>query len=223
MITIKADIKLTEEDAKFIRELQRQQSAVIRSAYVVSSVFDSEVKIRQHLKDRFYKKPAYMMMDSWFIQSALYSGKGSALADSKLGVESRCYGGRKNFSDRASDKISNEDFKIKRLMPLYVIGEAPQSGNRKFNFTSIKEIEFKSHKGKLITITLPKFRKNYSKKLTAAFDLANTNGCPITVSLTANSISFSFEEIRFEHEKKTIQTRYAGIDLNPNYVGGVCV
>lgn len=219
MITIKAAIKLDKQDKEFIQELQRQQSALIRTAYKAGLKDVKEKELRSIINDKFKNKPAYNLMDSWFIQSAIYNGLGSAKADLSLGVTSRIYGGLKNLGDKASNKIGYTEFRERRNCPLYLIGEAPGKGNRKFKFISTESIEFRPHKGKVISIKLPKFRKNYAKKLEAVFEKSNAKGCPITISLTSEYICFSFEDSVVENVPKKIETRYAGIDLNPNYVG----
>lgn len=219
MLTIKATIKLDKQDKEFIKELQRQQSALIRTAYKAGLKDVKEKELRSIINEKFKNKPEYDLMDSWFIQSAIYNGLGSAKADLALGVESRIYGGLKNLGDKASNKIGYIEFRERRNCPLYLIGEAPGKGNRKFKFISTELIEFRPYKCKVISIKLPKFRKNYAKKLEAVFEKANAKGCPITISLTSEYICFSFEDIVVEKVHKPIHSRYAGIDLNPNYVG----
>lgn len=219
MITIKAKLNLEKQDKEFIKELQRQQSALIRTAYNAGVKYVKEKEIRTIIAEKFKSKLAYNLMDSWFIQSAIYNGLGSAKADIALGVSDRIYGGFKNLVDKATRKITKDEFRDRRNCPLYIIGEAPAKGNRKFKFISTEHIEFRPYKGKIVNIKLPKFRKNYQKKLEAAFNRASVKGCPITITLTSEYICFSFEDISVEMVSKKIQTRYAGIDLNPNYVG----
>ena len=219
MITIKAKINLGKQDREFIKELQRQQSALTRTAYKAGLKDVKEKELRVLINEKFKGKPVYSFMDSWFIQSAIYNGLGSAKADLALGVTSRIYGGLENLSKKASGKITKAEFRERRNCPLYIIGEAPNKGNRKFKFISTEIIEFKPCKGKVVEIKLPKFRKNYQKKLEAVFEKANQKGCPITISMTSEYICFSFEDVSVEKVSKSIHSRYAGIDLNPNYVG----
>lgn len=219
MITIKAKINLGLQDKVFIRELQRQQSAVIRTAYKAGLNGVNEKQLRTIISEKFKGKSYYGFMDSWLIQSAIYNGLGSAKADIALGVTDRIYGGLENLSKKASGKISNAEFRERRNCPLYIIGEAPNNGNRKFKFISTELVEFRPYKGKVVEINLPKFRKNYAKKLEVAFEKANAKGCPITVSLTSEYICFSFEDVSIDKVFKPIHLRYAGIDLNPNYIG----
>ena len=66
-------------------------------------------------------------LDSWFLTSALYDAKGYE------GRESVIFGGKQNFLLRCQGKISKEEFKTKRIEPLWICGEATHyHGNRKF-------------------------------------------------------------------------------------------
>lgn len=192
--------------------MQREQSSMIRSAYQMAECDIGEKEMRSLLSSRFPEA-----LDSWFKQSAIYSGRGMCASDKALKKPSRVFGGRKNFVQRSKGKITNQEWKECRLLPLYVIGEAPQSGNRKFIFTS-DTIIFKPYKGTRINIEVPNLRKNYQKKWDRIVDLANRKKASITVSLTATTIMLTFEDSIENNFKKPIETRYAGIDMNPNYI-----
>lgn len=217
MITLKFPINLSEEDADFIKRVQQEQSPMIRSAYKLAAVGLAEISVRAEIRARFAET-----LDSWFQQSSVKLGIGMFKADRELGVKCRIFGGKSNFIRRSKGLISNTEWKQHRLMPIYLIGESPARGNRKFEFFEDKVI-FKPYKGKKIEICLPKMRKNWYSLWKKAILLANEKLLPITVSLTATSIAFSFDaaKVKTEHShyKKPIDVRYAGVDLNPNYVG----
>lgn len=213
MITITFPILLNQEDQTFIKNMQREQSSIVRSVYKMAERDISEKEMRSLISSRF---PAEL--DSWFKQSAIYSGRGMYASDKALKKPLRIFGGKKNFLQRSKGKITNREWKESRLLPLYVIGEAPNSGNRKFIFTS-DAIIFKPYKGTRITIEVPNLRKNYQKKWDRIVDLANRKKAPITVSLTATTIALTFDDSVEDNYKKPIETRYAGIDMNPNYIG----
>lgn len=219
MITLKLPIKLAAIDADLIHELQLAQSPMIRSAYSQAKLGLSEIEVRGVLRDRF----STSILDSWFIQSAVKSGIGSWKADKELKVDNRIFGGAKNLVRRAKGLITKEEWKELRCLPLYIIGESPQKGNRKFTFESADKIIFKPFKGRKIEITLPNMKKNWLKLWTSAVLLAHENKLPITVSLTSDYICLSFDDILVKKTIKftpyPIKDRYAGIDLNPNYIG----
>ncbi len=215
MITLKLPITVSQEDGNFIHDLQRQQSPMIRAAFVQAKRELPEIEVRSVLRTRFAEQ-----LDSWFVQSAVKLGIGMALADRELGVKTRIFGGRKNFIRRAKGLISNNEWRELRIQPLYLIGQAPVGGNRKFEFGE-DSVVFKPWRGKRILLELPPLRRNYQRLWRAAVQLAGEDQLPITVSLTSTHICLSFDETKVvkEPEKKVIKNRIAGIDMNPNEIG----
>lgn len=226
MITLKLPINLNDEDLKFIKELQVFQSPMIRSAYKLASREIPEIEVRDEIRDRF----ANSNLDSWFQQSAVKSGIGMYKADVEIGKLKnedktpikRIFGGRLNFIRRCKDLISRDEWKEARLLPIYLIGESPAFGNRKFNL-DFNEIVFKPWQGKKVSIQLPKMRKNWSSLWEGAVKLSKEKKLPITISLDTKYIYLSFDDTKVKEEIKNkikpIKNRYAGIDLNPNYIG----
>lgn len=219
MITVKLDINLPRELQSTLQLMQAQQSPIIRSAYKAAELGLAEISVREDVTTKY--RPS-TPLDSWFIQSAVKSGMGMFSADYNSGRGPRIFGGKANFAKRARGQISSAEWKRTRLLPLYVVGEAPQKGNRKFKFSpNLTSVVFKPRRGESHTIPLPKLRKNYDKLLTSAFTAAQNKQLPITVSLTPTSISFSFDDTKLDLSKasRAIKNRYAGIDMNPNYIG----
>lgn len=219
MITIKLPYTSTLEDREHIRQLQKVQSPMIRCAYKQASYGLAEIEVRKEVRSR----SVMSSLDSWFQQSAVKSGIGMFKADHELKVESRVFGGRKNLIRRSKGLITQEEFSEMRILPLYCIGESLPRGNRKFEFGK-NLIVFKPSKGIRIGLTLPKMRKNWDSLWGNAVRLANEKLIPITVSLTKDHICLSFDEKKVKElssssAKTPLKTRYAGIDLNPNYVG----
>jgi hypothetical protein len=217
MITYKLPIQLTDDEKKMILEFQRIQSSMIRSAYKQAEYGCAEISIRQEIRDRFKDQ-----LDSWFQQSAVKCGIGMFKSDHETGRSGRIFGGKGNLIRRAKGLISNEEWKQKRLLPLYLVGEAPTKGNRKFEFRE-DHVVFKPYNGCKIKINLPSMRKNWSKIWKQLLIMTSEKQIPITVSLTIDSISFSFDDTKVKQEikkiPKPIKNRYAGIDMNPNYIG----
>lgn len=108
------------------------------------------------------------------------------------------------------------------MLPLYFIGDAASKGNRKFKF-GVDSVIFKPWKGKEIQIELPSLRKNWSKPWQQAVVMANNKELPISVSLNKDYIFLCFDDAKVKSKikpiKKPILTRYAGIDMNPHYIG----
>ena len=191
---------------------------MIRSAYASASYGLTELAVRGDLRDRF----AGSDLDSWFQQSAVVTGMGMFKADHKLGVPKRTFGGKKNLIRRAKGLITNEEWKQHRLLPVYLVGESPQKGNRKFNF-HVDHVVFRPYKGKKIHIDLPKLNTNWYKLWTEAVIMAENKALPITVSLDQQYVYLTFDDVKvnqtLKSKPKAIKNRYAGIDMNPNYVG----
>ena len=209
MITIKFPVKFSEPE--LIKDLQRIQSSMIRTAYSNAKLGQKE--LRKILKPR-------CPSEGWslFAQSAIISGLGMKKADEELGVLKRIFGGKKNLFRRAKGLISNEEWKEMRLLPFYVIGRADKKGNPKFDFFE-DHIIFKPSKGTKIKLDLPRFKNSYQKKYNQIVSLANSRQIPVTVSLTSGGwISLSVD-LPKEETYESIPNRYAGIDLNPNYIG----
>lgn len=204
--TLKLPIQIIEKD--FIFEYQRIQSSMVKTAYSNSDL--GQIELRKILKARG--------LDSWFQQSAIKSGLGMREVDKSLNVKTRIFGGKKNFIRRCKNLISNDEWKKLKLFPIYSIGEAPKYGNRKFEFYENKII-FKPYKGKKIEIFLPKLHKNWLLKYKQLLILTKLKKIPVTVSLTTEYITLSFNLPEKEIYEKLIETRYAGVDMNPNYIG----
>ncbi len=230
MITIKCPFSASTDDLVMIKSLQQIQSPIVRSAYKQAKI-KKQKDIRALLTDRFENT------DAWLLQSAIISGMAMASADTELKVKTRIFGGKNNLRRRNKDLITNEQWKELRILPLYLVGEANQKGNRKFNFND-DIITFKPNKDTRIPLELPNLRKNYQKLLSAAFILANEKKLPITITMTTENICFSFDEYivkqylkgksvdkptkikpKQEKDHSSIKHRYAGIDMNPNYIG----
>ena len=78
-----------------------------------------------------------IFVDSHFKNSAIFDSK------SLLGKEKVIFGGKKLFIDRCQNKISKDEFQIKKLRPIYSVGESDKKGNRKFSIITENHIIFK--------------------------------------------------------------------------------
>jgi IS605 OrfB family transposase len=197
-----------------ILDIQKEQNSLIRFAYNRFCEGKSNQKIKQLVKQTFNLK----YCDSWFITSAIEQGKSwfNKRSDGKI-----VFGGRKNLKLRSENKLSKEEWKLKRLHPIYVIGEANQTGNRKFQLDlQNDQIIFKFKKDQHFYIQLPKISKSTKNKLQKLEQASKNKEIPFTVKLTSNKISISFDKKILK--EKTIQTkpnRILGIDMNPNSIG----
>ena len=222
MRTIK--LPYTTEDPTFnqcLLDLQRVQSSIYHVAYKRAAEGLAEIEIRTICRNLFPQ------VDSWIIQSAIKRGIGQFKADWELAKNkgedfdgSRIFGGKKNFFRRVKGLITREEWKECRLEDLYLIGEGPQTGNRKFNFNG-DSITFKPKQGTRFELQLPKLHGFYSTDYANLVEATTNKLMPITVSLNLTHIFLSYNETKLETHKpkKIIAGRYLGVDLNPNYIG----
>ena len=156
-----------------------------------------------------------IFIDSYFKCSAIFDSK------SLLGKEKVIFGGKKLFIEKCQNKISKEEFKIKKLRPIYSVGESPQKGNRKFSIVTENHIIFKPTREEHFLLEINP-SKNYQKYLLELSELANQKKIPIDFKLDTEYVYISFDLNKLKSEKvisEKIKDRYFAIDMNPNYVG----
>ena len=222
MITIKLPITLSEKDKYKVLEIQKQQSSVIRAAHsMLSRKGLNQKDIRSNLKN--YNLGSYI--DSWFVESAIYKGIEFFENDkSKKSKQPRIFGGKKNLKDYINKKITKEQYKNRKILNIYILGEAPKNGNRKFNLEKDK-IVFKPNRKTKIDINLPFLRKNYNDVYHKLVLASSNKKLPITISLNVDYIFITYDEKKLEDatKPKVKLGRFAAIDMNPRYIGlSVC-
>lgn len=156
-----------------------------------------------------------IFVDSYFKCSSIFDSK------SLLEKEKVIFGGKKLFIDRCQNKISKEEFKIKKLRPIYSVGESSKKGNRKFSIITENHIIFKPTKEEHFLLEITP-NKNYQKYLLELSELANLKKIPIDFKLDLNYIYITFDLNKLKSERiisDKIKDRYFAIDMNPNYIG----
>ena len=229
MKTIKLPINIHENDLPIIFEYTRLQNNITRISYNRFKDNYSEKDIRSYLK-RMNLSSDLINIDSWFIQSGIYKAKEMFLKDETSfktngTFPKRIFGGKFNLRRRCKNLISNQEYKSKKQLPLLIIGEAPKSGNRKFNFHNTNEIIFKPSIKQKIDISLPKLRNNLKKELSLLIKHSNQKSIAYQIQLSKNFIWITFDDEKLYNlessasASNSVKNRYCGIDLNPNYIG----
>ena len=220
MITIKLPYTLKNKgDLEYISKLQRQYNNTMRWIFNRFKDGLNEKEIRHLFKVK--KLNNVELIDTWFVASATGNAKRIFLTDKNATMP--IFGGKKNLSLRSKGKISKEEFKENRLSPICSVGER-RYGNRKFKFNFIEEnsLEFRPKEGIKIKITLPKLRTNYKNILSKIQEHCENKKIALTIRLDKTYIYFTYDEILLKETKETKSDknidRYAGIDLNPNYI-----
>ena len=141
----------------------------------------------------------------------------------KLRQSKVLFGGKQNFKNRSHQHISSEEFKQKRLSPVYSIGEASNpgvKGNRKFFIVSENEVVFKPFRKEKIVLKLHCSSNKWKKYLKVLMMHQEARDLSITYRLDTKYIWISFDEsILREKPFTAIKDRILAIDMNPNYIG----
>jgi len=156
-----------------------------------------------------------IFVDSHFKNSAIFDSK-SLLKNNKI-----IFGGNKLFVQRCQNKITKEEFQLKKLRPLYSVGESSRKGNRKFSIVTENHIIFKPTKEEHFLLEINP-SKNYQNYLIQLSQLTEEKKIPIDFKLGLEYIYISFDLNKLKNERKIIdkmKDRYFAIDMNPNYVG----
>lgn len=158
--------------------------------------------------------------DSFFNQCAIMQGFDIAKSADLRGQNKLIFGSKKIWEKRQRNEITNEEWKQSRLLPIYSIGETNQKGNRKFVLDiDNNQILFKSNKNNHYVLNIEKIARNQLRLLKQLEkQCAMMSNC-FTVKLTVDKIYISFEQLSTKVPTK--KSRYAGIDLNPNFLGFV--
>ena len=211
-ITLKIKYSTDEQSKTRILEYIKNYNNILRFTY-------NRLHENKDLKTKeitvLQKSMNNIFVDSHFKNSAIFDSK------SLLEKEKVIFGGKKLFIDRCQNKISKDEFQIKKLRPLYSVGESDKKGNRKFSIITENHIIFKPTRKEHFLLEINPSR-NYQKYLIQLSQLSNERKISIDFKLDLNYIYVSFDLNKLKNERKItlkIKDRYFAIDMNPNYVG----
>ena len=213
MKTIRLPYKTTED----LTSILKQYSNVVRYSYNRFLEGKTEKDIRLLTKSL----NSIDLLNSWLIQCAIKDGKA---LHTRFKNEKVIFGGKYNLIKRSKNKISKEEYQLKRLCPVNIQGEELKRGNRSFKLDIIEnnQIIFKLNRNKHIELKLPNLRNNIKKELFKLQQLneakQNEKGYTYSIRFNLKNIYISFEEFKQE-PIKTSENRYLGIDLNPDTIG----
>ena len=137
MQVLKIKYQTDKESLDIIRNYIRQYSSVQHFVYNRIQEGKSQKDIKQQIK----LLNNVDLLDSWFVQCSFYD------IPKKQKI---IFGGKKNYFYRLKNNISKKQFKLKRLSPIYSIGEVVNKGikaNRKFHIEQdLMNVTFKPNK-----------------------------------------------------------------------------
>ena len=210
MQVLKIKYQTDDQSLDIIRDYMRQYSSV--QHFVYNRI--NEGKTQKDIKQQIKTLNNINLLDSWFIQCSFYDIPK---------VDKVIFGGKKNYFQRLKNIISKEQFKQKRLSPIYSIGEVINKsvkGNRKFHIEQdLENIIFKPNK--LTKINLQLIGLNKRKQiLSKLYQKQERKEIKIAYKLDLEYIYVIFDETDiYNYETKFIKNRVLALDLNPNYIG----
>ena len=139
-----------------------------------------------------------IFIDTYFKNGALYDAKQTFEI---FGNKKLVFGGKKLFLDRIKNLVSKEEFRVKKLRPLQIVGAAYEKCNKKFQILSENEILFKPTRKEHFILQLKNVGKNYQKKLKALVLEQENCSIPITYKLDLEYIYLTFNESAVKKSK----------------------
>ena len=216
MITLKIKHEIGNKEKEKILEYIKNYNSVFNC---LLNHFQDQNKVLS-TKDSFIfiKSLNNIFIDTLFKNSALYDAK---QVFKIFGNKKIIFGGKKLFLDRIKNLVSKEEFKLKKLRPLQIVGAANNKGNGKFQILSESEILFKPTKKDHFSLKLINVGKNYQKKLKSLILAQEKCSTPITYKLDLEYIYITFDESKIEkvNIRPKLKNRVFAVDLNPNYIG----
>ena len=216
MITLKIKYSAEKENKEKIFKYIKNYNSVFNCLF---NYFQCQNKVLS-TKDSFtfIKSLNNIFIDTSFKNGALYDAKQTF---NKFGSKKLVFGGKRLFLNRIKNLISREEFRLKKLRPLQVVGIAYEKGNCKFQIISEKEILFKPCRKEHFILNLESVGKNYQKKLKSLILIQEKRELPITYKLDLEYIYIIFDESKIEkvNTRPKLRNRIFAIDMNPNYIG----
>ena len=210
MQVIKIKYQVDDKDKDLIKRYMQQYTSVNHYIYNRKQEGLSQKQIKHQTKSL----NNINLLDSWFIQCSFYDIPNK---------EKVIFGGKYNYFQRLKGLITNEEYKEKRLKPLYSIGEVVNKsvkGNRKFHIEQdLSIITFKPNRATQINLNLIGVgnRKHILQKL---YLKQEQKQIKIAYKLDLDYVYICFEttdilNVKVDH----INNRVMSIDMNPNYIG----
>lgn len=209
-ITYKIKYSCTES----LFDIIKQYNSVLRFTYNRLSenpkLKTSEITAMQHMLNNIDLIGSHLKNSATYDAKALVKGKHDGII----------FGGRSLFIKRCQNKITRDEFLIKRLLPICSIGESNHRGNRLFTIVDEQTIEFKLNRNKHFILNLVSVGRKRTKELRSLIKLQNSCSLPITYKLDLEHIYITFDYSYIcQQTYETKENRVIAIDMNPNSVG----
>lgn len=213
MVTLR--LKYTTENYERVVEMIRNYNSIFGLCY--NFMFKNPKASTKCILE-YVNTKNNIFLDTYFKNGAIYDAKTEIvqLKDKKM-----VFGGLNLFKKRCEHKIGQDEFRLKRLRPLTVVGAAYNNGNCKFQIVDKDTILFKPSRNEHFTLNLFNQGKNYKKRLNRLKYIQDNRLAPLTYKLGLNCVYITYDYNVFEQLEpvRVIYNRQLAIDLNPNYIG----
>ena len=215
MITLKLKYRLKDEqDMSLILDYQIQYSSCLHMLY--KRISDNPSIIEKELRLLYDNVNNCSLINKWLFQCAIKEARQIYKSHGAKVI----FGGKSNYIKRNKLSITKEEYKAKRISPVYSIGEANYKGNRFFRLQDNFKIVFQPNRNSHYEMQLIVISRNRAKILRKLTELANQKKITITYKLSSEYIWISYDEKLVTNIKTPkIKNRVFAIDMNPNYVG----
>ena len=215
MITLKLKYRLKEEqDMSLIIDYQRQYSSCLHFLY--NRISDNPSITEKELRLLYDNINNCSLINKWLFQCAIKEARQIYnLHGTKV-----IFGGKANYYKRNKLSITKEEYKSRRISPVYSIGETNNSGNRMFRLKSDNILTFKPDRLHHIDLELVGLRKHRQTIVSKITELAIQRKITLTYKLSNEYVWISYDEKAVSDiETPKIKNRVFAIDMNPNYIG----
>ena len=215
MITLKLKYRFKDEqDMSLIRDYQRQYSSCLHFLY--NRISDNPSITEKELRLLYGNINKCSLINKWLFQCAIKEAK---QIYNSHGIKV-IFGGKANYFKRNKLAITKEEYKAKRISPVYSIGEASNKGNRFFRLKEGNVLTFQPNRLQHIDLELVGLRKHRQNIISKLTELANQKKVTITYKLSSEYVWISYDEKLVSNiETPKINNRVFAIDMNPNYIG----
>ena len=214
MQTIKLKYSCEQDVLNLVLEYQKQYSNCLHYNY--NRLQDNKSLSEKNLRDNSSNINNCKLVKSYLMQCSIKEAK-QLVSDSNKPM---VFGGKKLFFKRLKKQISKEEYKVKKLNPVYVIGEKPKHGNRHVqidNDLCTLHVKFSKEHHFDLNLLNVRNRLNILERLY----YCQINGLiPITYKIDTEHVYISFDEsILKNNDYLPVKNRIIALDLNPNYIG----
>jgi len=215
MITIKIKYKSISGD---ISDHLREYNNCLRFSYnrLFEGMNNASLIYREVIN-----KMNFQLISTFQVQQCILKAKMilSSQKDPKVPI---VFGGKRNAVLRSQNKITQLEYRDKRVQSIWCSGSKDAKGNRYFHLDVIDHhrIVYKASRSQHFNIELPKLRNKDLLVLRKLQYLAESKQIPLTFELSKTTICITYDETVFRDvDYQPLQNRVLSIDSNPNRTG----